>query len=324
MNTPYRRTRGGFTLVELLVVIVIIAMLMGLLTPAIISARAKSRVVQCTNNQKNLGAAVLQYEMNKQQFPGYVNRVPGSLPAGGSWPVMILQQIDRADLWDAWRSGTAQQVKVDLFACPAKAATDPAPLSYVANCGQQDNGIGDAAAKKPPDWPANGVFHNRYPFDSSGKNNGMIVVTVSMSDIKDGTAHTLLISENNQAASWSATPPGPTATSNPQEPNWGMVWWQHPKDVEKKVLDINEDYDGEGVATDFTDPYSAYDHARPSSYHTGGVVATFCDGHVQFLNEKMDYAVYALLMTPDGSKAGNPKTGKPTPQTRKLNESDLQ
>ena len=47
-------------------------------------------------------------------------------------------------------------------------------------------------------------------------------------------------------------------------------------------------------------------YARPSSRHPGGVVASFCDGHQQFLSEDIEYVVYQHLMTPDSAKAGVP------------------
>jgi prepilin-type N-terminal cleavage/methylation domain-containing protein/prepilin-type processing-associated H-X9-DG protein len=311
MSTP-RQPRDAFTLVELLVVVVIIAMLTGLLIPAVLSARATSRITQCTNNQKNLSAALVEYELAKQQFPGYVNRVSGAdNPA--SWPVMILQRIDRADVWDAWRSGDdGEPLRVPLFVCPSEGAADRAALSYVANCGQQDAGI-RASATTQPDWAANGVFHNHCQPVPPPPNTYITIVNVSASDIKDGTQHTLLISENNQAARWvlPSTPP-PSGAINVQEPAWGMVWW---KNNDTKVFDINQGYD---------EVAAGYDYARPSSYHAGGVVATFCDGHTQFLNEGIDYNVYALLMTPDGAKAKSTKTGNSMPgQTTKLEESML-
>src|SRR5687767_12553385 len=53
--------RRGFTLVELMVVIVIIAVLMGLLLPAIFSARESARTIQCKNNLRQIGLAILNY-----------------------------------------------------------------------------------------------------------------------------------------------------------------------------------------------------------------------------------------------------------------------
>ena len=64
-----QQTTRGFTLVELLVVIAIIGILVALLLPAIQAAREAARRSSCTNNLKNLGLAVLNYEQRKRSFP---------------------------------------------------------------------------------------------------------------------------------------------------------------------------------------------------------------------------------------------------------------
>lgn len=64
-----KSSRLGFTLVELLVVIAIIGILVALLLPAIQAAREAARRIQCTNNMKQLGLAVLNYESAKKQLP---------------------------------------------------------------------------------------------------------------------------------------------------------------------------------------------------------------------------------------------------------------
>ena len=293
------KRKSGFTLVELLVVIIIISMLVGLAIPAVMMAQERARRMQCANNLRNLGSAIQEYELSKKQYPGWVNKV-GSIPA--SWPVMILDNIDRADIWDVWRSGTGlgeSKIKIATFICPSASGElqGSCPLSYVANCGQAD-----VSSYSPPDWPANGVFFRRYYGAAAGTGTAF-----SSGDLVDGQQYTLLLSESLQAGNWAnfvnnnddvtddALIDG-TNIADIEITN-GMIWWYGGSsgnyNTIAQTLKINRGLDK------ITGPATDYDQAYPSSYHPGGVNAVFCDGHTQFLSEQMEFKIYAKLMASD-------------------------
>jgi len=136
-----RRVRQGFTLIELLVVISIIGILVGLLLPAINSAREAGRRAKCQSNMKNVVLAIIGYVNNKSVFPpsgefgedptpaavaaflanpatgAVVQFLPGGTPSGNttpmySWVVPILPYLDNTDLFNQWTmfSPTAPQI----------------------------------------------------------------------------------------------------------------------------------------------------------------------------------------------------------------------
>ena len=94
-----RIRRRAFTLIELLVVIAIIAVLIALLLPAVQAAREAARRSQCTNNLKQIGLAMHNYESANGSFP------PGEKGCcWGTWHVFILPFVEQSTLYNAWNS----------------------------------------------------------------------------------------------------------------------------------------------------------------------------------------------------------------------------
>ncbi len=121
-----RIARAGFTLVELLVVIAIIGILVALLLPAVQAAREAARRSQCSNNLKNLGLGVLNYESSQKIFPtseGWDNtsadeknvqaatysgsNTGGKILSGKGWILTILPQLEEGGLYDRFKAGGA-------------------------------------------------------------------------------------------------------------------------------------------------------------------------------------------------------------------------
>lgn len=151
------RVRAAFTLVELLVVIGIIAVLMGLLLPAVQMAREAARSIQCRNNLKQMGLAMLNHETNRSYFPpSAIIQGVGQINTNSSWSIhaRILPYLEQGNVHErinfnvAWDDQVVLSgLKIPTYGCPSdvnsnvtrdlspKLASPLYPTSYGFNFG---------------------------------------------------------------------------------------------------------------------------------------------------------------------------------------------
>lgn len=279
------RKNFGFTLVELLVVITILAVLMGLLMVGLNAARGPANESVCINNQRNIAAALLSYENSKGTLPGYLNK------SERSWVVEILQQLGEPERHrKIFEGDTSAYAKIDHLVCPVNEdtiaeagllAVSPAPpLSYVVNTGYYDG----TTMKY-------GIFNDRSGTGANAKKS-------ELSRIKDGASNTILITENSNAGSWNIKG-FPAATKNLEGPiGYSGFRWDDPS------LGYNELGRNSTLPEGFTpDEEELFSFARPASKHTGGVIVSYADGSSKKMNDDIDEQVYFKACCPEDATA---------------------
>ncbi len=314
-STP-RGVHHGFTLVELLVVIAIIGILVGLLLPAVQAAREAARRMQCSNNLKQIGLAMHNYESTNKRFP------PGNL--GGLWSTglsvhaRLLPYMEQANTYtlvnfsfayNAPENDQARLQQVSTFLCPSDISSGLSPLlggknNYYANAGTH------LMAGSPPTDPADPNFGLTPP-------NGIFFrdSRIGPRDITDGLSYTTAFSEKLLGD-------GNNGLSSPNSDTYRPGTF--PATIDAALNDCmavdTTDLSKQGfsnVGAPWLWAYHSttmyYHVAAPNtrscmyppgrimttagSRHTGGVQSLLCDGSVQFISQTVDLRIWRGLGT---------------------------
>jgi prepilin-type N-terminal cleavage/methylation domain-containing protein/prepilin-type processing-associated H-X9-DG protein len=329
--------RRGFTLIELIVVMGIIALLAALTLPAITKARMASLRMKCMNNVHNISLALTSFDVSQGRLPAsgnYLDTV-NQFQEYQSWAVSILPWIDEqslAALWDSNKpiddpvNARLTQNEIPVYVCPLDITTIGAgDQSYVVNGGigftKRLNGIGDCPTALDGsilDLNANGVtcpsdpttdgspsdrdfFKRMGLFFLENVNLGGTVRHYTLGDVRDGLTQTMMVTENVRVG---YDPSDPTASFACSRSLLCGFYIGDPC-LGGKCSAANVDYSRSNtglsrINSGLTSPEGT--SAVPSSFHEGGVNMAFADGHVKFISQTINGAVYAALASAQGSR----------------------
>ncbi|MFO0897026.1 MAG: DUF1559 domain-containing protein [Pirellulales bacterium] len=310
--------RSGLTLVELLVVVFVIAILIALLLPAVQAARESARRLRCSNHLKQLALAVHTYaDVNREHLPGRVraafhstrNPVKSGLTWGNwspvetiSWRATLLphheQQTlyDRIDFREAVLSAENLPVArtlVAVYQCPSTPGS-PRRISdlmsgstsigflrqgiNVAACDYQAmSGVTSLEGSEPGAWSIGSTesIDDRQELRSPAR----------LQEITDGLSQTLLLYERSGHPEYLGPGGGLADPPAPYLCDGAWMAYEQWDEIDRRC-GINQH-----------NAFSLY------SFHPGGAHAAACDGSVHFLNEGLDRAVLAALVTREGGEA---------------------
>jgi len=313
-----RFRRSGFTLIELLVVIAIIAILIGLLLPAVQKVREAAARMKCSNNLKQLGLALHMHHNDFGRFPAAYQNRP-DLPSGNfyRWSAlaMLTPYLEQTNLY------RQLDLNSSLYDLSGGVTVRPQHVPWVSQTVPLFLCPSDRAVTIQSGWaPSNYVVCN-----GTGGNNGIYTQTdgvfyidsqTRIADILDGTSNTAAMSEQLLGT---GTPPPPTTIARPFDVRFIYAWLPTAPTLDAAACETAPGQSDRGSRwADGAGPSTQYNHRLmpnsptadcisrfagwkgPRSNHSGGVNLLLADGAVRFATNGVNPTTWTALATRAG------------------------
>jgi prepilin-type N-terminal cleavage/methylation domain-containing protein/prepilin-type processing-associated H-X9-DG protein len=271
MKSQYR-SRHGFTLIELLVVIAIIAILIGLLLPAVQKVREAASRMQCSNNLKQIGLAFHSYNDQFKKLPTGGDNDSSSVTAASNprWFTQayhILPFIEQQAVYTQGQTtpSSVSNKAITTYYCPSRRQVrvyqGSAKSDYAGNCGTNDT---------------NGVTVKYWTDNAHTATN-----SINLGGITDGTSNTLMVAEARIHLAY--VDAGQSGYNSDNEDCFRTGWAD---DAGRRGSNPPE--------PDISDPSAAGSlcHNKFGSSHTGGLNGVMADGSVRFIRFTVTQAVF--------------------------------